>query len=309
MALFEEIISGLFGEGGRGEYEQVQQLWQALQTPEFDLRDLPPPLLQIARERFPEEYEAKIAQQARMPQEGPEGRQAQTENLQYLASVRDQGLPMAERLRGQELQRTVAGEHHRAVGRGIEDLAQRGRMGGGTEAAMRMAAAQQAAELSRGLGSDLAREGVQNRFRGALATGEQAGAMRLQDLATSSAQSNAFNRFNEFVSTLDTQAAARSAQERSQVQAANVGTAQRVSDTNAMSQYMTSLQNLQRQNALTQQSFGNEAMKLGGQTGALQNLATAKYGEQAAGGKFFSDLLKGGTNILGAAVGAGGGGA
>ena len=292
------------GKGGKDELKEAIQLWRDVQTPGYDMRSLSPPQLRILAEYFPETYEAQVPQEVKLAQEeGPEGRQAQAGAVQYLRGVQEEGLPLAERLAAQEAQGRVAQEARSQDEAVMQNLAARGRLGGGTEAALRAGRGQTAANLARGMGSDLASQAVQNRYRAALDAGQAGGQLRAQDLEKARSNADAVNRFNELTAQMRTQAARDAMEQRAQAQAYNVGTRQRVGEENELARYGTQLENLNRQNQLRGQGFQDTVTKTTGLTGALGGLSQAKYAEQEARLRNAQQI---GQGIGGAAGGAGG---
>lgn len=297
------VMLGAAGDGGEDERQEMVNLWRALQTPNFNFSEIPPPVLRAVAEKYPQLYNAAIQSEVALPEDSPELRGRLEGNLDYLEGVRDKGLPLAEKLRAQELQRAMASEHSRAVQGSLRDLAARGRLGGGRESALRMGASQQSSEMANAMGSALAREAVMNRYRAAQDLGAQAGALRAQDIGLSQARSSALNRFNEFASGLHTQAARDAAMARERAQDYNVGTAQRVADQNQAARYNARLANLNRGNALLQQDFGNRVAQTGGLTGALGNQAHGLDAEQAANANNIMNIGRGVGQAAGSVFG------
>ena len=275
-------LLGGYGEGGKDELEEITRLYRELDLPNFDLRDIDAPQLLEVAARSPELFQAHIEGQASLPEDSPEMRRSQLGNLAHFARMRDEGLPLGERLRGDELQREVAREASRARESSLQDLQRRGRLGGGAELAARMAGNQQASELARGLGSDLMRESVQNRLRGALAGADLGSNMRLQDISLSGQRADMLNRWNQMVSQMTTAANQQNAMARERSQAANVESRQGRADTNALNRYYADQQNQARQNTLAQQQFGNRMNRAGGIASGLGGESQAGYAEQAA---------------------------
>lgn len=266
-------LLGLAGEGGEDRYRQAINVFATLSDPNFDARALTAPQLEVIREVAPQVYDAVIAQQVALPEDSPQVRGEQMAALQQLAQVRQEGLPIAERAAAQDQQRALASEYTRAQEAVLRNLAERGRLGSGTEVAARMVGNQGGSELARGMGSDLARQAVLNRLAAAYGAADVGGRLRSQDLALSESRSNTMNRFNEFVSNLQTQAARDAATARGAAEAYNVGNAQRVADTNALAAYDVAQQNLNRRNDLEAQRANYALQRAAGQSGALGNLA------------------------------------
>lgn len=276
------IIALATQKGLPRELREIISLWRNLQRPDFDMSQLTAPQLSVVAEVAPQFYDAFIQGEVAVPEDQPGIRGAQVRALDQLERVRQEGLPLSERLAAEDQQRALATEAMRTQGSILRQLAERGRAGGGTELALRMAGAQQSSELARGMGSDLAQQAAQNRIQAAYGVGELGRGIRAQDIALSEAKAQHINRFNEMVSQLRTRAAMDAAAARERAQAYNVGTRQRIADTNPFARYETSLANLTRRNQLRQQAFGNEVTRLGGLSGALQEKANAEIAREMA---------------------------
>lgn len=270
------------GKGGEREAKKRVKLWEMLQQPDFDYRELSPPELRMVAEYFPETYEAVVPESVRLTEDSPWARGQQADAVGRLGTYAKEGLPLSERLNAQGMQLRLAGEAGSIDDSIRRNLAARGRLGGGTEAAMRQGSSQVAANLARDMGSDLTQQAIENRYRANLAAGEQAGNLRQGDINLSSNRANAVNRFNEMVADLRNQAARDNWSERTAAQRYNVGTRQGLANENARSRYGVGLENLNRKNALKQGVYDNDVTKLRGQSEALAALSGAKYDEQAA---------------------------
>jgi hypothetical protein len=289
----------LSGEGAEPRLEELRALWQNMQTPEFDMRNLSAPELKVVAEYFPEYYAAHRPDAAALAQDSPEVRKSQMENLEYPTRLREEGMPLAERSVVEDIGREIAKEHQGAVESGLESLKRRGRGGGGAEAAMRMEAAQQASELARGLAADQAREALLNRYRGAMGVGDQAGNIRATDIGLSSANADTINRYNQYLSQLLTQEARDNAAQAQAAQWANAAEKQRTADTNEMARYDTQLTNLNRQNQLTQQGFSNELARRQGEAGAIMEQAGWDAAEQRARNQAWQQSMAGAGRAIG----------
>lgn len=275
-------LFGAAGEGGKKELQEAIKLWENLQDPDYDMTSLKAPQLALVARYFPETYEAKIPDEVKTAQDSPELREAQKAGVQQLMKMAQEGLPTAERAMVEEAQGKVRGEVGRARQQAVRNLQETGRMSGGSELAAGLAAAQQGSQLARQQGTDVARMALENRMNALTAGTSAAGQARGQDIALSQANADTINRFNQWKSQLQTEAAANAAQQRNQAGLYNVTEAQRVADANTAAQYNTQLANIQRQNALREALANFQMGKVQGQAGALTGLSQAKYAEQAA---------------------------
>lgn len=276
-------LLGGYGDGGEEELEEILRRWQGLETPTYDTRDIPAPHLTVTGRKTPIGYDPRfVRDEAALAEDSPGARRSLDDTLRYFETVRDEGMPLAEELQVRGLQRRLAGEHRRQLEGGLESLARRGRLGGGDEMAMRLAAQQGSADLNRDLSEMMTREAVLNRFRGGEAAAGLGSALRGQDIGLSQARSDALNRYNEWASNLMTQAARDFAGSRERSQDYNVETGQRVADANQLNRYGAATRNQEYGNQMASQDFDNRFRRTAGETGALGSLADAGYAEQAA---------------------------
>jgi hypothetical protein len=266
------LVAGIYnaakgpGGGKQKEYlKEIRDLYKDMPLPEFE-RLIAPQLQQVGQ-ITPEVYDAIIGEQPQV-QEDPALREAQLRGLLGMEQVAKEGLPLQDRLRAQDLQRGVAGELGRADASVLRNLAQRGRAGGGTELAARLATQGRAAETARGMGSDLAQQGIQNRLMALRAAPEMAGAIRGADLQKLAQNAAMQQRYNDYVSNFQTQAAANAAQQRNMAQQQNLSERQRIADFNRLSPYQTAKD--RDQQALA--GFGAQMQQAGGIANSLGNL-------------------------------------
>ena len=309
MGLFDSIgdaiggVIGLFGsgDGGKEDYERALRILEEVQDPNFNFRDLSAPVIPIAGEYTPFTYSPEFASSSpALADDSPMVRAEQLKALQHLSGVAEEGLPLAERLAAEQQGARLADEASRYDASIIRNLAERGRAGGGTELAARMASAQRLGNLAHGIGSDLATQAALNRISASGQVGALGGAIRGQDIALSEQRANALNRFNEWASSFLTQAAQQNALAQERAQTRNIGTAQDVASTNELNRYNTQQQNLTRNNALEQALANFRLRRAQSQAGASQDLGNANYAEQASR----MEQLRGLGSGIGAGVGA-----
>jgi len=264
------------------EYQQIINLWQKLQSPTFDMRELAPAELQVVAEVSPQTYDAHIAAPVSLASDGREGRQAQLDTMDYLGNVQREGLPLAERLAAKQQMGALATERARGDEAIIDNLKSRGRLGGGSEIAARSALGQHATNLASAQGDSLAMQAIKNRMDAAMSRGSLGSNLRAGDQSHSAGNADRMNNFNRWVSQLKTGASRDASQDRGRADAANSANRQRIADTNVMNRYNNSSDNLDRGNELRNQSYQNELARIGGLSGALGGMAGAKDAENAA---------------------------
>lgn len=289
------VMFGAAGEGGDDERAMIVDLINRIQQPEFDLRELTAPELQIVAEYFPQYYEAVAPPEWSTAEDSPALRRLLGENVEYYKDLRERGLPLAEELAAREASNKIRQAHQGILQNSLEEMRRRGRSGGGLEAAFRLGGTQQAADLSAAASSDLQQQGILNRLLGASGVERAGGALRGQDISLSTTKSNQINQLNALLSQLYTNQERENAANAQAAQWQNAMEAQRVSDYNNMAAYQTALDNLNRMNALGQQAYQNQLSQAGMLSGAYGEQARAADAEQAA--------MR--NNIMGLATGAG----
>jgi len=276
------LLAYLLSTGGESEYKQAVQVWQKIQDPNFDWTKLSAPELKVAAVLDPQTYNAVVPPEMKQVADSPDVRAAQGQALQGWQTIAKEGLPLQDRLAAEQAQGSVREAHRQAVESSLRDLQERGQTGGGQEIAMRLGAAQQAANLAGQQGKDLASQAIQNRLAALNQVSQQGSALRGQDIALSQAQANTYNQFHQWLSDLQTQAAKDAAQSRMQAAAYNTQNKQQIANANPMLQYQTQQENLNRYNQLQQQQFGNQVTKAAGTTGAMTALGSEQDRQRQA---------------------------
>lgn len=308
------LLGGIFGlssgnnDAGKKYLKQALAVWQKVQDPTFDFRNLTMDELKVLAEQSPETYQAIIPTEVRQILDSPEMRASQLGALGQIQDIGKQGgLALEDRLAAQEAQRAMAQQSQRNQASVLRNLAERGRLGGGDEIQARLLANQQAGELGRGMASDITRQALARRLGAIQSAAGLSGQIRGQDIGVSQANADITNRFNELAAGLQNQAAQYNAAARERAQGYNVQTRQRVGEQNVANKYNVNEGNLNRQNALQQQMFNNAAAKASGMSGAYGGLAQADYLQQAAKANNIQQLAAGAGKVAGGLfdVGAG----
>jgi len=326
---FGDSLGGLFGagtsilgyltagQGGKPQMEERVSLWRKLQTPNFDVRSLTPQELRVFAREFPQEYEATVPDEQKMAMDSPDMRQAQMEGLNRMREYATQGTTPEERAVSQEAMQGVMGAQSRMTEAALQGLAQRGRLGGGTEIQARLAANQAAGNLAHQLGTSLMAQRADQRFGAAAALPGMAAQGRAQDIGLSQFNSNVINRANELAANAINRAGMFNAYQRGNVQASNVGRAQRIGEQNVQQKNAYGVMNRNYKNEMGQQGYQNDISKLMGLSEALGGLSNLRERRRAQYLGFMNNLgqgvgkgLGGGIDaILNSVQGQGGGGA
>lgn len=296
------------GDGGKKWLKKIAEIYEKIQTPDFDMRSLSPPELRLLRQYDPELYTAVLPKEVSLAEDSAPGHQAQLGGINYFEGVRDKGLPVETRLATEEAQRAIQDEQQRGQQSIYEGMQARGRLGGGGEIAARLGGDQNAMELARGMGTDLARNEIQTRMDAASQAAGLGSQERAASIDRNVANSDAINRFNEYLSQIGTQQARDNAMAQERANFGNVENTNRIGETNELNRYNNDVGNLERQNDLRERKFGAEMDRAGGLAGAYGGLATAAYNKRAARVANAQSLGQGVGQTAGAAVDILGGG-
>jgi hypothetical protein len=301
----------ILGGGGDRQRRAGQRAIEDIGLPEFDFSSVSAPVLrQIAQQR-PEAFQAILASQdPALLGESAEGRGGQAQALAQAQQIAAEGLPDLDRLRVQGLQDQIAQASSRQNEAVLSDLRRRGQSSGAAEAVARLQANQSAANQAAEAGRNIQEQSILNRLRGIDASAGQAGALRAGDQTRGLANQSAQNRFNEFVSQLQTGAAGATTAAQNQAQAANAADAQRIADANAINAKQAQLGNIDRQNQLRGATFDAEAQKQGALANAFIGRANAADAAKAGRQKSVTGIAGGVGGLVGGAAdvfGAGGG--
>lgn len=206
----------------------------------------------------------------------PRLRTAQMNALDTMAKMGEQGLTATDMASLNQARRQVSGDAQARDASILQNMAQRGIGGSGTELATRLAAGQRAADIG-SQQTDQTMAMAQRRMFEAVAQGGQLGGqIRGQDFAEQSDIAKAKDAIAAFNAQQSAGAQQRNVAALNAAQAANLGEKQRVADTNV------SQSNAQQQynKQLEQQKFGNQMALAGARSNALTGQAQ-QYQNQA----------------------------
>lgn len=293
------ILAGAGETNWSKRYQMAVDAAKALQSPDFDMRDITPQQLALVAEFFPEEYSAIIQSRPELVQGSPEMRAAQSQALAHLAGYTQEGLPLSERLAMEDIRRQTGLQERGMRQAALESMASQGRLGGGQEALLRAVGNQGAMETMGGLGRGMAQEALQARLQATLAGGQMAGQVRGQDVLEQMANADAINRFNEWVSQLQTAVAGENARARERAQGYNVGERQRIGDWNKQNVQAMQMYNREQRNKLLQQGFENQATRADLIRAAAQPYGSALMNEQAANQQNIAGMGRAAGSLIG----------
>jgi hypothetical protein len=287
------MIGDLFGALGGGAatfllpndamkyYKKPIQLYEGTETPEYDMDALAPYLQQMVAQYDPSTYQGEPLPGVSNLSDSPELRTSQLKALKRLEQVAGEGLPEQDRLIANEIQQAMLGGHRRTTNAALEDLAARGRLGGGTELRARLAAGQQAAEMGRGMGSDLQRQGISNRLNAIQQSGNLSGDIRAQDVDTTRQAAEIINRYNLAGAQMAQQSGLANAQMMNQGKLYNAQTQNQNQAANAQMQNQFQMRNQDTKNALLGRGYQDTMQKNAALSGAYGNYGSALDAERA----------------------------
>jgi hypothetical protein len=303
------ILAGAGGKGGDEYFKKAMQVWEKLNTPEYDMHNLTAPELKIVAEMFPEKYNAVIPQDVKTAQDSPELRSAQMEGVAKLQRTVEQGgMPIEDKLAAQQTQGMMSQQAARQGENITRQMAERGMAGGGAELAAKLSAQQGSTNLAAQQGSDLVRQGALRSLQAAEALPGAAGQVRGQDINLSGQQADAINRFNEMRAQMLTAQNQYGAGAAERAQQYNVQNKQNTANTNVQAQYANQQYNQQNQNALRQQAYMDQLKKAQGLSGAYTGYGNELDMEKAAKEATIQQLGQSAGRTVGGVAGLAGGG-
>ena len=307
------MVGGLAAMAGdKGEpsgYREAVNLWEKIRNPNYDVATLTPRELKLVGEYMPEVYQFIAPDSAAQIQTGPEGRQSQLDAMGYFDQIRQEGLPLAEKMAAENATNQMSQQAQRDATYSQEAMQRRGMGQGGSAIQAQIGAGQAQSDLARQMGQDLSQSAINTRMNAAGQGAQIGGQMRGQDINEAGQNAQMWNRFNEFISSGMTQAASDAANARNQAQAFNLGEKTRYSDTNINNQNAYDLRNQEYGNQMATQDVTNQRLKAGGQANAALAQATYQGDAQAAQmaniqglGTAFGQGVGGGADALLAAL-------
>lgn len=303
-------LGGIIGlatapKGGMDQYRKAVEAWQKLEGSNFDMSALSPPELQLVGQYFPETYDAIVPEGYVLPEAPTAGREGQVSSLGQLQEIAEKGMSPLDRIQADRAAGAVTSASRAGQLDALRNLAARGQLGSGQEIQARLAGGQQANQLAADLGTGVAEASMARRLQAIQGAGAAAGQLRGADEAAAGRSADVINRFRELVAASQNQAAMQGAAARERAQFANVGERQRVADINSQQRYSTALANLERQNALRGQTFGQQLARTEGLSGAYTGYGQAR---DAARASYIQGVQQIGSGIGQTAGGVAGGG-
>jgi hypothetical protein len=277
------ILAGAAGDGGKDRYKDAVRAIMGLpEGIDFDLRDVPPAVLNMVSQYRPETYEAALPPEVALAADSMPGRDAQLYVMDELRRRSREGEPLGERIANQQAQNAIAQEMGRGQQNFMNSLEQRGRIGPGSYFQARQGFGQEAANLARDVSLGRMQQNIANRLGALKDLAGVAGAERAQTIGLEEGRSNAINRLNEYVANMLNQRNRYAADVRNEGQLRNVEERQRLADFNAVNRQNTQFQNRDTRNDRLFQQAGY-GLDRGALLAAQQRaLGDVEYDEQAA---------------------------
>jgi hypothetical protein len=293
-----EIIDFLSG-GGYGEAKGIneQMLRDAQNIPLPVLKEFYPELYQVVAQMNPELETAVNLGPSAMSgiSTDPKLRQAQLNALSKLESIGLGEMSAEDQARMANITNEVNSNLQGQQGAIMQNLAQRGLSGGGSELVARQMASQNAANRQASMAMDAKAQAERRALDAIMQSGQLGGQMQSQDFAQQQAKAQAADAISRF-----------NAQNQQNVLSSNVGAKNAAQMYNAGQQNQVGQLNTQTKNAaqqrnlnLAQQQYENELRKRGLVTGAQQNLADAYRNEAAINRQVVGGLIGAGAKYFG----------
>jgi hypothetical protein len=297
------LLAGAAGKGGKKYHKGGLEELQGVGLPDFDMSDIDPAVFRVLAERFPQLMEASTPGAVSLIDDSAEGRAGQLSAMLGTGEIAREGLPDADRLAAEMAGRQVRGALRGGEEAAVSNLRRRGRAGAGGELQARLAGGRVASGLARDLGSNLQQLSLERRLQALGMQGQQAGQLRGADILAQGTNADAINRWREFSSMQQQQAAMQNQAERARSEQYNVGTTQRVGEATEASRLSTDVGNIERQNQarmLAQRAEQQRAAQIASQYNVL---AGGAYGEQQAKAQNIQQIGKGGGGLIGGIAG------
>lgn len=216
----------------------------------------------------------------------PEYKELQLQALRKMAGVGEDGLDEGDEAAFREAQRAVANEAQAQQASILNNMAQRGTLGSGMELAARLQGAQDAASRLSSAGDKLTQDARARALQALSQTGSMASNLREQDFGEQSNIARARDAINQFNVQNQQQLQSRNVSEQNRAQLANMQAKQAMADANRQMRNTEQQYNKQ----LQQQRFQNEMSKVGGQSGAAQQVGQAQAGIHNADAQMWSGI-------------------
>ena len=251
---------------------EVRALVDKLQTPTFNWDALTPEEFQLVRS-FAPQYTEFVAEQAPQTIEGMSeaaqaGQKAQLEALSKFQELSKTGRDIESDILTQRARQEVGAADRALKGQILQDIRRRG-AGGGAEIAASLASSQAAGNRGATMAENAAIEAARRRLEAIKQTGALGSDIRGQELSMEGKNVDIINAFNQRQAARKQGWAEGQADIANRAQMFNIGEEQRISDANVGLRNAAQIQNLERENALRQKQFENEARKMGLKTGQV----------------------------------------
>lgn len=264
-----------WGQQATDYRQKASDLWNNVATPPFDTT---PYSKQTWLQDFtPETYNPSILPQAQMS-DSPQARSAILQALSQMQGFAKGGLQPADQIALNQIQQSQAGAASSNAATAADALRARGLGGSGAEYASRLAANQGASNAASSLYDNAMKAAMDRQLNATGQAGAMATGLRNQDTSISKQMADITNQYNSHIMDLQTNAAQNAANVRNAANMANLSGHQTTANNNVA----IGNQNLDRNNTLQQQQFGNQTTKVAGQVNALNGQATNASANQAA---------------------------
>jgi len=287
-------IANLFSNDDAG-VEAIKRgiaLIQAVRSPNFDFSELTPAELQFVAQVDPVLYDAKVPEDVRLVAESAfRGNQAGA--IAGMEDVSRSGLTMADKLASSQLMDQAAKGDLELQNSIMQNLAMRGRLGGGNEISARLLGGQGVSALRGDIARSLMQQALDRRLGALRDVGSMSAQARGQDLSRGAQNATMLNNFNQYVANTLNEASRFNALSQMEAANRNASERQRISDANALMRYSTEEANLNRRNTLQQTLRDFELRRAMAAAGGYGNIANLQQAQNAAQAQNISAIGQG----------------
>lgn len=231
----------------------------------------------------------------------PEGKQAQLSALKSLKEIGATGLNATDRQALNQIRSEVSQQDKARTDAILQNAAQRGMGGSGSELAAKLASAQAATELAARQGDNLAAQAQQRSLQAIAQSGTLGGDLRSQQFNEEAKVATAKDAINQFNQQNRASVQQRNVGSKNTAQAANLAEQQRIADQNINFKNQQEMHN----KALAQQQFQNSLDRAKGLSGQLRQ-NQAQYLQDASNTRNMYSQVGSGIEKAGAAIFTGG---
>lgn len=291
---------GVSDDAGSAQYAAAIAALAAVGVPEIEAQKIILESPELVGELVPELE--TLLPELRSTMEGvsvpQELKTAQLNALSGLEERAAMGLTPEDEAVLRQTRRGAVGETEARDAAILQNLEQRGMLGGGLELASRQASAQNALQGLAEASDRQAAMNFANKMAAQQAAGQMAGSMRGQEFGEQSDVAKARDAFAQANRAYQSGVAQRNIGSKNQAQAMNLASRQQAENQRAALENQQEMYN----KGLIQQKFQNDIQRAGGQAAAMQSLGGLQQQQNIANQQMMGQFIGGGAQVAGAAM-------